>query len=904
MAVFTAIGSFLFGAGSFMAGLTAAGLRIAAGIAVSAWAKAMQGEPEPAKFGVQGRLQGGEDVPRSIGKGESCTAGSLVWHGTFGAGGTMSARVIALYDLPIRELLYPIVDGVDATLLKGQAHSNYGWPVQQYRKGGVDHLWVKFYDGTQNAADPFLVSTFGSDPDRPYGPDRIGRGVAYVIIFARAPERNDEGDKPLFQGIPNFKFVTHGTRWYNPASDDTVGGSGAHRWDDPGTWGGVGDFNPLVQLYNLMRGIRDSTSGQWLYGMQGISGARLPAANWIAAINDAQAAIAGPNGMEPTYRAGGEIQVGAQVAVTVEALLTAANARLVENGGVYTVYVGPPGAPVMAFTDGEILSTEEQTFSPFFSLADTVNGVDASYPNPAEGWNTKKAPPLLRPDLEPLAGNRRLMASVSLDLVPYPGQVQRLMKWALAEALRARRHTFVLGPEFRVLEPGDVVRWSSARNGYIDKLFRVDGVIYKSNLDVIVDLTEVDPSDYDWNQGTDYRPVIDGPLQLVGPKPMPMQGWQVFPAIIPDDQGRPRQPGIEVWAASGVPSVSNVRVQVRVGDESGPLVFDSDAIPYEDPWKWVLERVFPANTPHVVRGIFVGPPAAEWSGWFAVTTPNVKLTGLDVEIDELAEEIKESVAELDQWTRFNTREEIERQRKAILLAVQGQLGDYNDRKVIRQGIFATSESNRAEWRQDILVATGPGSAIVSRIEELRAEVFDPVTGLPATAEAVNLLSAEVHDSETGLTAVGDAILSLVSSVPGASAEGLIRIFTSATAAGEDVRIALSTAANGSAGPSSSALYLTSGGGNSELLMVAGRIAAITSPTGTKRGLFVVEGDNVYMDNARIRNLTAVNIQANSLDASVINVADLLAQNAAIAGQLTVGSSILIDGPNGRIVVSD
>src|SRR5690606_5829612 len=161
---------------------------------------------------------------------------------------------------------------------------------------------------------------------------------------------------------------------------------------------------------------------------------------------------------------------------------------------------------------------------------------------------------------------------------------------------------------------------------------------------------------------------------------------------------------------------------------------------------------------------------------------------------------------------------------------------------------------RAEWSQDILVATGPGSAIVSRIEELQAEVFDPVSGLPATAEAVNLLSAEVHDSETGLTAVGNAILSRVSSVPGASAEGVIRFFTSATAAGEDVRIALSAAANGSAGPANAALYLTAGGGNSELLMVAGRIAAITSPTGTKRGLLVVEGDNVYIDNARIRNL--------------------------------------------------
>src|SRR5690606_2086967 len=126
------------------------------------------------------------------------------------------------------------------------------------------------------------------------------------------------------------------------------------------------------------------------------------------------------------------------------------------------------------------------------------------------------------------------------------GQVQRLMLWALNEALRARRHTFVMGPEFRVVEPGDVLRWSSVRNGYVEKLFRIDGVVYKSNLDVILDLTEVDPGDYDWDQAADYRPVINGPLQLVGPKPMPMTGWQVFPAEIRDEDGVGRRPSIEV----------------------------------------------------------------------------------------------------------------------------------------------------------------------------------------------------------------------------------------------------------------------------------------------------------------------------------------------------------------------
>src|SRR5690606_34170432 len=173
----------------------------------------------------------------------------------------------------------------------------------------------------------------------------------------------------------------------------------------------------------------------------------------------------------------------------IEAMLTGCQGRLTETGGTYKPFVGEPNAPVMAFSDPDIISTEEQTFTPFYGLEDTINGIQATYPNPSEGWNDKTAPPLLRSDLEALDGNRRLMANVTLDMVPYGGQVQRLMQSALREAQRARRHTITMGPEFWVLEPGDYVTWTSARNGYVTKLFRVDGIADQPDLNVLLDLT-------------------------------------------------------------------------------------------------------------------------------------------------------------------------------------------------------------------------------------------------------------------------------------------------------------------------------------------------------------------------------------------------------------------------------
>lgn len=725
MAVFTAIGTAVAGAvlGAAAAGtlafvavttLTAAALQIAAGVALSLIGQALAGQPQPARFSVQGQIQGGDDVPRSINFGMNCTAGSKVYQNEWGAGGKYSTRVIALGDAPIGELVSVEVDGVPVTL-GGGPHADFGYPVTEFFKNGQNHLWIKFYDGTQTAADAFLVSDVSST-DRPYSADRVGLGIPYVIATSLAPIQEDGEEQPLFQGLPAYKFVTNGLKLYNPAADTSVGGSGTHDYDDPSTWGGVGDHNPVVQIYNLLRGIR--VSEQWLYGLQDLPEARLPAAHWIAQINKAQAAIDGPDGDEPTYRAGGEIQVGAPLHLAIEALLTSCQGRLAETGGVYKIYVGASDEPVVAFEDGDILSSEPQSFVPFLGLADTVNGISATYPNPAEGWNTKTAPPLLRPDLEALDGNRRLMSSVSLDLVPYGGQVQRLMKSALLEALRARRHTLVLGPEHRVLEPGDTVSWTSERNGYEDKLFRIDGVAYRANLDVMIDITEVDPSDYDWDQETDYTPVIDGPLQQVGAPALPMSGWQVFPATIKDQDGEDRRPSIEVRFSAGVSDVAAVRVQVRVEGETDPM-FDGQ-VPYGFPHKVILAGQFSPNTDYEVRGIFVRTSGAQsdWSAWLDVTTPNVLLgaADIDIELDAIAADI---VSQLD-FIKSGVRGALESFKTLGTLLEEADRENFNQRQTLAREIGVQMGELEASFTEVIEVALGPGGAIATALSSLYA----------------------------------------------------------------------------------------------------------------------------------------------------------------------------------------
>lgn len=641
MAVFSAIGASvataLLGSAATgtlaftaIAGVTSGGLALLAGLGLSAIAKSLAGQEQPAITGTLIDLRSGDGTPRSVGVGMYATAGSLVYYNTWGKANQFATQVIAISDMPGQTLGRIFVDGKSATMLTAEPHADRGYPVSQYRKSGVDHLWVKFYDGTQTTADSFLVSDVSSTA-RPYESSRVGYGIVYAIVTARAPVRKDNEEKPVFKtgGLPKIKFeMSSGMPLFDPSDGSQDDG-------DDSTWGGLGDHNPAVQLYNVLRGIR--YEGEWVYGAQGISDAQLPRADWVTKIEKAQAAISKPGGgTEPTYRAGGELLVSTQVSKTIESLLTAMQGRLVSRGGIYKVILGEPGAYVATISDADIISTEEQTFTPFLTLADTITGISGTYPNPNTGWLDKVSPPVLRTDLEERAGNRRLMASTVLDMVPYRAQVQRLLKSALAEAQRERRHVWTLGPEFWGLEPGDVLRVNSDRNGYINKLFRIDGYVDKANLDVMVQVVEVDPSDYNWNPGTDFVTEIDGPVDTIPPSVLAMDDWVVTAETVNDDQGRPRIPTIRVTYDTDVPDVSHVHVYVRVFGETDPF-FDLE-IPYTAPYSTVLPGgPFKPNSIYEAQGIFVRPSGqkADETAWEAVTTDDVQLISDDLSINSV-----------------------------------------------------------------------------------------------------------------------------------------------------------------------------------------------------------------------------------------------------------------------------
>jgi hypothetical protein len=336
---------------TFVAGATAFGLQVAAGIGVNLLAKSIagkqstpQGQQTGPGFSVQGKLQSGADTPRSFPLGWRVTAGSLVWANTWGKfGETPNAyltQVIALSDLPLRAGADGLVglwaNDTFCTIDWDDSSNVRGHPVEEY-KGvtGKPYMWIRFHDGTQTEADELCVNHAASAV-RPYESTRVGTGVAYAVVTSLVQDR-------LFSGFPQFKFELGGIKLYDPSKDSTVGGSGSQRWNSRATWGGDGDHLPAVQIYNVLRGI--SYGGDWLYGLQNMAGSRLPAAHWIEQIEKCRFAVDKPGGgTEPRYRSSLEVAVNNNVAETVEALLTACQGRLAEPGGFYKLHCGAPDA--------------------------------------------------------------------------------------------------------------------------------------------------------------------------------------------------------------------------------------------------------------------------------------------------------------------------------------------------------------------------------------------------------------------------------------------------------------------------------------------------------------------------------------------------------------------------------
>lgn len=743
---------------------------------------------KPKVQGVNFEVEIGDDSPIGFCTGTYATAGTRKYINTWGrVGKTPNAYVVDVIqygDLPSYGVPGLWMNGKRATLLTDQAHADLGYPVQEFRDDkGVDHCWVRVKDGTATTVDAYLSATFGSHATLPWLPDMIGRGCPHLIVTSRFNTTLHKG------GPPQLLIEPPAQKWYDLRKDTTVGGSGAHRWDDPATWEPT--LNVVVQIYNIIRGVY--YGDEWVFGGQNLSAYRLPASNWMAAANECDvSAIASGEAEEPQFRAGYEIRGDMEPLAVIEELLKACSGRLAEVGGRFKILVGGPGAAVYSFTDGDIVVTREQGFRPFPRLDETINAIEATYPEPGEMWAPKDAPSRYSDDLEAEDAGFRLAAGLQFAAVPFGIQVQRLMETMIAEERRFRLHTLYLPPDAYPLEPLDVVSWSSTRNGYSNKKFLIVRADGEPGMNQLVVLREIDPADY--AGGGDYVAINPIPPGDYTPPEQVDPTFTAVGHIIKDAVGTNRRPSIKVTYAGDLDDVRAVEIQVRL-DGATEIIYDYD-IPYgevgadDTSRDVILNGTFLPNEDYEVRGLLVprSRRTAAWSGWIPVTTPNVRLgtDDLDDDLNDLFDWINdeltitlpgligselaaEAAARNEQIQAeaaariFDAANLADRFRQtedslhdvALVIAEQ-DFRNWNDRQELRREIQVEKENITASYNEAISAALTGDSAIVVQLETLEAQVDDVaaavstetaarVTSDLALATQITLLSAGSGD---------------------------------------------------------------------------------------------------------------------------------------------------------------
>lgn len=857
-------------------GIAATLIKLAAGLALQIGASLLQKAmaKKQAQPGISGQLQVGGNNSFSFILGTYATAGSLDYVDTFsGAGNTPNGalvQVITVSDLPQSGLSSRIFINNEEHEIDWEAPPHErGYPVKGFRQNGTDYMWVHFLDGSQTTANPYLLDKFGFNGDRPWTADMIGYGSSIVILTTRL-------NRKLFTAIPIGRYEPGALPLYDPRKDTSVGGSGSHRWGQQETYEPTS--NPAVLIYNILRGIHDK-DGNWIWGGK-VPGTRLPLASWFAAMNECDVPIdLEDGGTEPQFTAGYEVKVAEhEPADVIDELLKSCNGKIAETGGIYKVHVGAPALPVMFLTDEDFIVTDPQELDPFKGLEATFNGATANYPDPRAAWEMKDAPQRLFPDYEEQDDGRQLLADFQFNAVSSPTQVQRLMTAMVHDGRRMRSHRGTLPPFAFVLEPLDTFEWTSARNGYIDKLHEVSSKDEMTNVNQSVAFVECDPSDFDWNPPTDELPHPVGPIDPKFPPPMVMAGWAVAPAELKDASGTGRRPSIQVSYDGDLDDVRAVRIKVREDFGDNRIVFDGEQ-PYGSPVdaagnpiatkSVILNGTFLPDEDYEVQGEFLrfSGDDSEPSAWLKVKTFNIKLApGLDFDPYEGLvgfEDLEDDLAGYQEWAGGNIRE-IERRLEEFELWIADQdFGNEYDRQQIRQQLTATYENAEAKWTQQIDVIAGQNAAFAGRIEALEVSVTNQAGQIAAFASAISSLETRVTTVDGQLVSMADAITALSAGSGGDVNTANFRMQVVSGPAGYS-RIGAQTRQGGTGTWRGAAWFLDTP--NNAALPTRFVVEAdqfIVVAGGNLSNVFAVDGTAVRMNVANIGSVTAGSLNINN-----------------------------------------
>jgi hypothetical protein len=391
--------------------------------------------------------------------------------------------------------------------------------------GYNSQLQVFWRDGQWGQTVPSILTTNGPG----WTANDRGRGVAYVVVAYKA-DKSDAKNPVWPSGRPRFRWVVRGLRCYQARKDSSVGGSGAHRRDNPATWEWT--ENPIDIRYNWVRGIyagdQVDQPGMLLVG-RGLSAIEAPPANVFPRANLCDEVVGG----QARYRIGGVVGANEPFIDVESDFAVAVAGTISQPEGAVEVDPGEAKAPVAHFTDDDVLVGSTVRWNEgILGKQDEgwVNTVVARFVDPAQRWTVRSAP-VQRDLADVTADGAPREQQPQLDFVTNGPQAQRIAQIIRRLGRLWGRGSVTLPPRFAFIEEGDWVTWQSNRRfGGATLTFRVEAWGSDQAWHHQLTLRQISASVY-----SDTAPLDDG--SIANNQPVP-------PVVA--------APGVGVWSAAAV----------------------------------------------------------------------------------------------------------------------------------------------------------------------------------------------------------------------------------------------------------------------------------------------------------------------------------------------------------------
>lgn len=443
-----------------------------------------------------------------------------------------------------REWLYLVIavcghvtDGCELVKLDDEVvWKEQGGLVNKYK----NHVKLKYFNGTQTAADSELVSKFNSWTNQ-----HIGKGISYLRIAIKA-------DQDIFpSGIPNIKMLIRGKPVFDPR-DVT------QSRDNPASWKYTDNWALCCLDYAMLE------SGV------GATDEEIDLDSFIAAANLSDEFVEyQATKFEKRYTLNGTWMADQTPQSIMESLLSAGSGKLVFTHGVYSLFAGAYYGPATLTLDDDGLR-DDMSLTPFTERADICNAVRGTFVDPNNFWQSVDFPPVENAFYREKDKGEYIDHDIDLEMVISPWTAQRLAKLHLEQS----RAGFTVNYPAKLgiglqCWPGRVIRLNIPRLG-INKEFEVVDWSLKPDEGVDLVLKETAPEIFDWALGEATSRDITPNSDLPDPKQVPTPSGLAFSAAADSSSFL----GSCTWNAPGGNSAYRYRLAVFDGMQA--LIYQQD----------------------------------------------------------------------------------------------------------------------------------------------------------------------------------------------------------------------------------------------------------------------------------------------------------------------------------------